>query len=115
MKHNLVLLILVVLTISTGSTALECGQLGQCLDATVIGVTYPDSAISCLQDCKGQENCLFYTFQPEINNLCELLSSCETFDTEGCSSCTSGSVSCPADVICSVQGLCQEVSLESPF
>ena len=95
-----------VLIIFSGSTAIECGQNGQCLDSDVIGVTYPDDALSCLRDCKAQENCLFFTFNPEIGNLCELLASCGTFDLEGCPSCTSGPVSCP-DALCSVQGFCQ--------
>ena len=104
--------VLVVLTLSAGSTgAINCEEHGQCLQSDVIGITYPKDAYSCLRDCKGQEGCLFYTFKPELGNLCELLANCETFDTAGCSSCTSGSVSCP-DVICSVPGLCQ-VSLDS--
>ena len=66
--------VLVVLTLSAGSTgAIDCEEQGQCLQSDVIGITYPKDAYSCLRDCKGQEGCLFYTFKPELGNLCELL------------------------------------------
>ena len=90
----------------SGFAQVTCNEPGQCINSTIITITHPLSAIECLTDCKAQPGCNFYTFNPELDNLCELFDDCGNLTIAGCTECVSGHVNC-SDVQCGLIGLCQ--------
>ena len=90
----------------SGFAQVICNEPGQCTNSTIITITQALSALECLNDCKAQPGCNFYTFNPELDNLCELFDECENLTTAGCTECVSGNVNC-SGVQCGLMGLCQ--------
>ena len=77
---------------------------GECTGSTFIKVTKEADAAACLNFCKGQPGCQYFTFY-ENEGGCFSFLSCTNLSTEGCTDCISGDVECE-DQQCDLQGLC---------
>ena len=72
-----------------------CFNEGVCINATFIDYDYFTSSNDCLEFCKGNQNCKWFNFDPQDNNICVLTSDCPETVT-GCvsSGCVYGQVEC---------------------
>ncbi len=62
---------------------------------------------ACLEKCKSDTNCNWFTFFPE-SNICELLHNCSNLDVQRCPDCLTGQSNCvPEEPTCFVKGECR--------
>jgi hypothetical protein len=69
-----------------------------------INVTRPNDALECLADCKKQNGCKWWTYDPDPD-WCALMKDCHQPPDYQCRACTSGEVTCE-QYRCGITGLC---------
>ena len=84
-----------------------CYENGECLNSNLIDVTYVNTTVQCLEDCKNTEGCQWFTykFPPYRQPFCEHFESCNVWSTD-CTNCTVGHVTCPEQE-CNILGRCK--------
>jgi hypothetical protein len=73
--------------------------------SSLINVTRPHDYWECLANCKQQNGCKWFTYDPDPD-WCALLSECKHPADYGCRACTSGEVTCE-EYYCGIPGLCK--------
>ena len=85
---------------------LQCFLPGECTNGTLLTAQASTNEYECLDLCKSQPNCTWFTFNPE-SNACLLYENCDSMDEALCSVCLSGQMECSApEPTCWVQGYC---------
>ena len=77
---------------------------GECARSTFIKISEQNDAVACLDFCKGQAGCQYFTYY-ENEGACFNFLSCTDLSAAGCTGCISGDVECE-DRQCDLQGLC---------
>ena len=65
---------------------------GECTNSEHINIFPAKDQFQCLQLCKANQECNWFSFYPTVNT-CQLLNSCDTLNQTICSDCLSGQVS----------------------
>ena len=87
----------------------NCFQVGKCLESYHIAGKVASDEYECLEFCKIESECSWFTFFI-ADNFCELLKTCTTLDAELCPDCLTGQAECTPDApACWIQGECQGV------
>ena len=87
----------------------QCFQSGECRDSLTVGVSITTDEFACLDLCKENLECKWFTFFT-LTNLCLLFEDCQVLDEEICPECLSGQHFCiPDEPVCNVQGFCSGV------
>ena len=87
----------------------QCFQSGECRDSSTVGVFTTTDEFACLDLCKENLECKWFTFST-LTNLCLLFKDCQVLDEEICPECLSGQHFCiPDEPVCNVQGFCSGV------
>jgi hypothetical protein len=87
----------------------DCLQIGHCRDSYYIAGEPMADEFECLQFCKSEADCNWFTFFPSTS-YCELLKTCTTLDPEICTDCLTGQPDCvPDDPTCWVEGECEGI------
>ena len=84
----------------------KCDIPGRCKRSPLVEISIQPSKDGCLNHCKANEICNWYTFNDDGLHLCELYSSCASIETQGCITCITGESTCESSS-CMVQGFCQ--------
>ncbi len=71
----------------------ECFEEGECTQSLFVGSYGAQDAQECLEVCKSDKNCLFFTFYGDEEE-CTNFSNCEVFSNDTCSNCVSGASTC---------------------
>ena len=106
--NAVIFVILTALAFGLAVTAKEpqCYVEGECLDSQLVNLTLQDNYNGCLNDCKDNMDCQWFTFKGS-GNVCLLLSDCITVSTENCQDCYSGEKTCQPKLDCNRNGICQ--------
>ena len=94
----------------------QCFVSGRCTQSVSVGIDFTDSTEDCLNQCKANSECAWFSFDPSMKS-CILLSECNTLDTSnygmGCSRCISGEKDCEAENNgkCWIPGRCKGVMI----
>ena len=83
----------------------DCFVPGECTQSSLISIKETDNVAICLDFCKDNEDCNWFTFVPYAS-VCELLADCGELDDTNCKDCISGQRECEAPK-CDIPGLCQ--------
>ena len=84
----------------------QCFQPGECLDSVTVGVVITTDEFACLDLCKTNQGCGWFTYSTLIN-LCWLYTDCPVLDVESCQECLSGKQACiPDNPVCNIHGHC---------
>ena len=87
----------------------QCFQSGKCMDSVTVGVATATDEFACLDLCKANQECLWFTYST-LTNLCLLFKDCLVLDEETCPECLTGEQDCiPDDPFCNIQGYCNGV------
>ena len=85
---------------------LQCFLPGECTNSTLLSFQTTTDQYECLDNCKSQANCTWFTFKLETK-VCLLFETCGNVDATLCPQCVSGQRECsPPEPICWVQGYC---------
>ena len=85
---------------------LQCFLPGECTNSTLLSFQTTTDQYECLDICKSQANCTWFTFKLETK-VCLLFETCGNVDATLCPQCVSGQRECsPPEPICWVQGYC---------
>ena len=84
-----------------------CYEIGECLFTNLIDVTYVNTTVQCLEDCKNTEGCQWFTYKfPAYRQpFCELFTLSCVWSND-CTNCTIGHVTCPEQQ-CNILGRCK--------
>ena len=86
---------------------LECFVAGACDDSFHLDAAYVEDEIQCLELCKANEMCNWFSYYPQLA-FCQLLHNCSELNVPKCPDCLSGQVDCSApEPQCWVQGQCR--------
>ena len=102
-------LLLILLVVSFVKADIEnCNTFGECQNAQLIHLFTTSTQLQCLELCKAEMDCKWYSFyfhEDEFN--CELFSTCESIvnDEVYNPKCISGRKNCPTN-FCGINGFC---------
>jgi hypothetical protein len=96
----------IVLIVFLGiARAQECFVSKNCITSSSrINVTRPNDVWKCLADCKNQNGCKWFTYDPDPD-WCALMTDCQQPADYQCRACASGEVTCE-EYHCGITGLC---------
>ncbi len=76
----------------------DCYEPGVCIDSVLLAHSYFDKPEECLEYCKSNSECKWFSHDPNNNNICALTSDCRNITTACASSgCVYGQVDCKAE------------------
>ena len=106
--NSVVFVILTALAFGLAVTAKEpqCYVEGECLDSQLVNLTLQDNYNDCLNDCKDNMDCQWFTFEGSGNS-CLLFSDCKTLSNVKCQNCYSGQRTCQPQLECDLNGICE--------
>ena len=85
----------------------QCFVPGECIFSQHINIVVSKDEVQCLQLCKNNLNCTWFTFYPDDFGSCQLFSNCESIDDSQCPLCITGQEECSIpEPVCWVQGHC---------
>lgn len=96
-----VLLLLLPVSLGVPTLAQEeiCFVGGECVEPELVGATETDNAQDCLDFCKTQAGCNYFTWYGDQGGICMLSADCPSVSQGACNDCYAGSVTC-SDVTC---------------
>ncbi len=78
---------------------IECFADGECTQSLFIGQWPAADAQECLEICRDEDECTFFTYYGQDDDICMGLANCVVLDDKTCTDCYSGNSTCPGNYI----------------
>ena len=84
----------------------QCSVPGECILSQHLDLVASKDELQCLELCKQEVNCTWFTFYPETGS-CQMFTSCLGIDDSRCPLCLTGQRECSfPEPVCWVEGQC---------
>ncbi len=72
-----------------------CFEEGECTESLMLDFTMGiENVQACLELCQVDSECEYFTYYKDDDETCMTFANCETFSTDSCNNCYSGSSTC---------------------